>query len=626
MMAVEHRDESLIYSTRGVKTDRIVDIEEWIESKEFLGQKGICRPAIKYHLCELFDSGPHYVEAVFTGGIGVGKGYGAQLGLSYCLYRDSILYSPQLEFWLAPGASIYYIIQSKTKELAKKAVFNEFRELLAASPYFRDVFPFDTKITTELRFPNHIYVTPFGGNDTACLGLNVMGGILDELNFMDRIEDSKHTKWTGEDEYDQAERIYNTISRRMKSRFYQQGFFPGKLFLLSSVNYPGDFTDRKIEEAQEDPTIYVMKLSLWESLPEEKMSKDTFLVEKGNDVKRSRIIKSREEAQDPEDIIEVPVDYKRDFEKDIDGALKDLAGVSVSSRSPFIPYREEIETIMQNFRGLHNGHQLFTREEVNLCESVSWDFNELDDLIDQTYIKDCLDNPDASFAGHIDVGLSGDAAGLAISHIIGYKNVNRARRYDDSSGQFVETGEKQAPIYQIDGLLSITSHGGGEVDLESLMDLVLLLKDYINLTWLSADGFQSVQLLQAARKQGIRSGTLSVDVNIGPYTEIKSAIRDGRILFNHPLIQQELIGLERHEGRVDHRSGGSKDLSDAAAGSIFMLHRREATGGLRRRSRTPKRVTQHLERDSGPVRRTRKTRVPGKTGGTGRRKVRQIRS
>jgi hypothetical protein len=71
----------------------------------------------------------------------------------------------------------------------------------------------------------------------------------------------------------------------MKSRFMQKGKVPGKLLPVSSAHYPGDFTNRKIEEAESDDTIFVMNYSQWEALPQDRFTGEKFLVEVGNEVK-----------------------------------------------------------------------------------------------------------------------------------------------------------------------------------------------------------------------------------------------------------------------------------------------------------------------------------------------------
>jgi hypothetical protein len=89
----------------------------------------------------------------------------------------------------------------------------------------------------------------------------------------------------------------------------------------------------------------------------------------------------------------------------------------------------------------------------------------------------------------------------------------------------------------------------------------------------------------------MRSGVSSVDTNPGPYTEYKQSIKEERLFMpEHPVLQKETKKLIRDakKDKVDHPPKCSKDVSDAVAGSIYILQMREATytsGQKRERTR-----------------------------------------
>ena len=341
-----------------------------------------------------------FVLSSNTGAIGIGKNYFADMAIAYMLYNLSTYHNPQLEFDLAPGSSIIFVQQSKTLTLAKKVVFDQFSQRLRASPYFSKHFPFDKDVKSELRFPKQITIMPVGGSDSSALGMNVYGGIIDELNFMARTEDSVETRYTGEDEYDQAERLYTTLIRRMTSRFDQMGKLPGKLLLVSSRYYPGDFTDKKMAEAREEiarsgqSTIFVMNYALWES-PPGPLADENFLVEVGDDFKSSRIIQTKDEAKDQEDVIEVPMNYFNVFQRDLDSALRDIGGIVTGTKKPFIPYREAIVKAQESYTELTGGKSLFTREEVVFDSFFAGEMDRPDwaRLVSQEYIEEVIEDP-----------------------------------------------------------------------------------------------------------------------------------------------------------------------------------------------------------------------------------------
>lgn len=574
---------------RGRWVDRVVDIEEFVESPQFMDQKGYIRPAIKNALIDFFAV-DYYVEGVATGAIGVGKNYWADMAQAYMLYQLSTYYNPQLEFDLAPGSSIIFIQQSKTLTLAKKVVFEQFSERLKLSSYFMKHFRFDPEIKSELRFPKQITLMPVGGSDTSALGMNVYGGIIDELNFMARVEDSVETRYTGEGEYDQAERLYTTIIRRMTSRFDQMGKLPGRLLLVSSRHYPGDFTDRKMEEAREEKektgksTIFIMNYALWES-PPSPVSDEKFLVEVGNEQKQSRIIESMKDAVDEEDVIGVPVNYLNVFRRDIDAALRDIGGIVTGTKKPFIPYKELITKAQEEYAKVTDGKTPFTEEEIVLDKFFAGEMSspEWERLVDLSYIEDTIVDRSQVFALHIDVAVSQDAVGLAFGRIMGYRLMPSTQVYNQRLKEFVEARDIRAPMYMIDGILRIMAPIGGEIDLEMVRDLVLFLRGHLFIKWASMDSYQATMFYQAFRKAQMRSGVMSVDSSMDPYTEVKLAIKDERIWMQpHEVCAKELrtVELDQKKMKVDHTPSGSKDCSDAVAGVVSMLQKKEASHGM----------------------------------------------
>ena len=619
--AVLQKDSSWLLQKRGLCRE-MVDMEEFLESHEYMNQAGYVRPAIKKKLIELFET-PGFVEGVLTGAIGIGKNYFADMALARMVYELSCYHNPQLEHDLAPGSSIIFIVQSKTLTLAKKVAFEQFAERLKLSPYFQKVFPFDPQVKSELRFPKQVTVMPVGGTDTSALGMNVYGGLIDEMNFMDRVTDSTYTRYTGEEEYDQAERLYSTIIRRMKSRFQQKGRLPGKLLLVSSRSYPGDFTDRKMDEAVKDRSIFVMNYAQWEALPEDRFSGEKFLVEVGDESKQSRIVLERSEAKDPDDVIEVPTEYRAEFERDIDAALRDLGGIATGTRSPFIPYKELIVSSYEKFNEVTGKRQLFLYDEIVPQEMFPPEEEGRHDfwrLVDREYIEQLVLDRTVPFAVHLDVGLGqNDAAGLAIGHIAGYVLLPSTKFFNEKTQEFTEIRDIRAPIYQIDGVLRSVARPGEEVDLEVLRDVLLFLRGELNVRWATFDSYQYAMLVSACRKARMRSGVLSVDTSIAPYTELKLAIKDERLLQpQHVVLQEELRTVEKDKKRmkIDHPPSGSKDCSDAVAGVVYMLMSKEASYGRphgRRRRRTETVAEEHKG-----VRRVRIGSRP-----TGRRTVRK---
>ncbi len=565
-----------------------VDVQEFVESKYYMGQKDAIRPKIMEKLWELFhgDGADDHLEIVLGGGIGWGKSYMAEMGLAYMLYKLSCYASPQEEFGLAPGSSIYFIMQSVKLELAKKVLFGQFAQRLSRSKYFREKFPYDKNVMSELRFPNNITILPIPSADTSALGLNVFGGILDELSFMNRVIRPSSSRFTGDTEYDQAETLYTTVVRRMKSRFNVQGRVPGKLFLISSANYPGDFIDRKIQEAEAEQAagkksnIFVVKFPQWGTFPPDRLSPERFLVEVGDETRNSRIIEDRADAIDQDRVVEVPMDYKSDFEADIEASIRDLAGIPVGGVSAFIKQREAIERAAITHEDLHDKQQLFVTDSVDLTKYSG----QLWRLLNREYLAQLALTP-TGFCISTDLALSGDSCGFAIGHVIGTKAVGRSTIWDEEAKKYREKPAGEEPNIVLDGVLEIVPPRADQIDINLIGDLITLINSRLLVEVVTADSFQSAALLQRMRKlinkhgRPVRAGVVSVDTTIAPYMHVKQALRDERLAYpNVEKLKKELreLILDDSRQKIDHPPNGSKDISDAVAAVTYIASLRYA--------------------------------------------------
>ncbi|MGA7623195.1 MAG: hypothetical protein WB630_13950 [Candidatus Acidiferrales bacterium] len=104
--------------------------------------------------------------------------------------------------------------------------------------------------------------------------------------------------------------------------------------MISSARYPNNFTERKAMEALADKSIFVRQYSAWETKPKNQFMTETFRVEVGDVTRRSRVLDDSEDGINPERVIEVPLDFKEQFDKDPDAAVRDFAGIPVLSIRP----------------------------------------------------------------------------------------------------------------------------------------------------------------------------------------------------------------------------------------------------------------------------------------------------
>jgi len=578
--AFKNEDLSILTRERGFKTDP-VGIEEFLESKEYMDLKGFIRPKIKESLISLFSNIEQYQEVVCGGSTGLGKSFFCEIGMTYLIYMDSCLFSPQAEYGLAPGSSILYVFQSVSMTTAKRVLFNQMAARLARSPYFQSFFPYDKKVKTEIRFPNSISVIPVSGSQFSALGLNVKGVIMSECNYMQVIEGSKHAA-VGET-YDQAEVNYTTLVQRMKGRFGSRG----KIFLDSAAHYPGDFLDRKFEEAKHDPSIFTMKYMQWEVLSG--MSEQKFLVEVGNMERNSRIIAKRGEAHPSSQVIEVPINYLREFQRNCEAALRDFAGIVVAAKGSFLTDRSKIANACIKFEEVFS-ESLFTKDDIIIQAELTDMAPDFGRLINHEFLNDPSFNEDATYVMHIDLGISSDATGIAVGHIQDYKELESTSFYSKREKSFIEMSDLKVPVFCIDGMLRIRPPYGGEINMDLVRGFCYYICQILNVKIATMDRFESTIFRQGFQRLKVRSGIVSTVTTSVPYMEWKTAYIEDRIMHQrHEVYINEATALQYDPKKdlIDHPTSGSKDLCDAVASVIHILQHKIAQVRFPKKETTP---------------------------------------
>lgn len=510
--------------------------------------------------------------------IGWGKTFFASIGVCRLLYELSCMRDPQKSYGLAPGSVIAITCFSVNEMLAMKVVFENIVNKLQASPYFKEHFPYElTK--KEMRFPSKkLWLAARASTDSSALGLNTIGALVDETNFMPDIPKALRGRM-GSEVTGRAQSIYNTIKRRMKSRFSRQGQLPGMLFIVSSKKTKDDFTAKLIRSMKTDPSMFVRDYAQWDVKPEEFFTAQKFPVLCGNESTPSKILTEDEaavlrskELDEGLVILDVPEEFRSDFENDLEGAIRDIGGISTVAMSPFIQRREKLvaavdERLSHPFSTLE--YQIGTASTFEWGRMVRAHKNHHGETIWQPLI-----NPAAARHVHIDPSLTGDCTGLVMAHIAGMKDV--VRRKDGK--QHVE----RLPIFLVDLALRIRPPTAGEIDLGDVRQLVYMLREHgYRITQLTMDRYNSADTLQQVRKKGIKSELLSVDVKPEPYEHLKTAFYEERVvMYDYPPLLQELQQLEKdhRKNKVDHPAMGSKDIADALAGTLYSLSQTRGTG------------------------------------------------
>ena len=96
----------------------------------------------------------------------------------------------------------------------------------------------------------------------------------------------------------------------------------------------------------------------------------------------------------------------------------------------------------------------------------------------------------------------------------------------------------------------------------------------LNLRFVTADSFQSRDMLQTLRFKGFTTGLRSMDRTPLAYEILKAALYDRRVdVPENDALLSELLSLEvdAKTEKIDHPPSGTKDLADALAGVVYGL-------------------------------------------------------
>jgi len=528
-----------------------VDVQTFMESAEFLACGEAIYPAVMDVLREI-NSG-RYVEAVLTGAIGTGKTTIALLTTAYQLHVLSCLRDPHAFFKLDPASEIVFAIQSLSAQVAKEVAYRRLREMVDNSLYFQRHFPCSPRIKNELVFPNRIVVRPLSGRATAAIGSNIMGGILDEVNYMDMVDRSMRSPDGGA--YDQALETYNSLARRRKSRFMTAGGkLPGMLCLVSSKRYPGEFTDQKQIEAQREisekgrSSIYVYDRRVWDIKPVGTYGEDRFRLFLGDNTRKPSILEGEAQVAEADNhlVMDVPEEFRPEFTRDMLSAIRDIAGSATFAIHPFILNTEAVRSA-------------FGRSP-SILSTPTTDFKSSRPSIYPNRIV----RPDEPRFAHVDLGLSGDSAGVAVGWVPEFVKVQR-------TGSTFEL----MPRVVLDLILEVKPPRSDEIKFEDVRKLFIKLKDLgMSLKWITYDSYQSADSLQLLRQAGFITSKQSIDAGSMPYDVMRTAFYDGRVEApEHNKALEEIVRLERNPktGLIDHAPRFSKDCADAVAGVVHGL-------------------------------------------------------
>jgi hypothetical protein len=566
----------------------IVPVDHFIRSDEYMGNTGksLYDQWLK-DLKELYSR--PYNEVIITGGIGTGKSTMAEFGLAYTFYQICMLRDPQASFGLMEGSEIILVCFNRDDYLARNVTFGGLKKKIEISPFFKKM---GLKINdSSIKFDKkNIEIIAASAKSAKTLGRNVFGGIIDETDFIDGGSVLKDKELaTGEKSV--IELLHSNILRRMKSRFDRAGVLPGKLFMTSSAKSSDSFTNRRIGEASADPMVFCRDYAQYEVRPADKFSKQRFWVRVGNERIPHKIL-SRKEYQalgrsgrsklekSGCRFIRVPMNFKKDFERNIEDSIRDISGITTVSVMPFFQMRGRLYEMVDDTLVPPTRISEWVQDEpleIN-WEAITKKYRRR--IGPGRYEEELLPirHPNAQRFVHIDLSRGvKDPTGIAIGHIADYIQLSRRNK---SGEEFTE----HLPLIEIDFMMRILPAPGKEIDFGEVRGLVYDFQRHgYAITFAAMDSFQGHSMLQELGKHGIDGEILSVDKTVEPYTDLKTAIYEGRVsMYKYPLLIGELEKLKYNElakVKIDHPPNGTKDIADSVCGVVHTLTTRQTMLG-----------------------------------------------
>lgn len=551
-----------------------VSIEEFLDGKEFFGATDISIwPEVRQAIIDINQNwwrGPDvaYNEAVLAGATGTGKSTIVIVSTAFHIYLLSCITKPQQVYGLPSATSIVFPIMGAKPNVVNKVIYAPMRKFIESMPYFQKHMMPNKLIDSEMYFEEkNIRVVKAGGDEDAILGEAVIGGGIDEINFMNVVQKSKKAEVTSGRAglYDQAQQVHNRMVSRKKGRFTYRGPVIGIVFASSSTRYRGDFTDKRIKfiRQQNIRTTYVYNKKQYDVVPSDRFCGETFKLVIGNEVYHdTRVLEPGDEMLIPEGawVEDVPIEYLDDFKADPYTQLRDVLGVSSNAVSPFIKQRSRIYECVEMGKELGLSSFLLKDHVVLGVDGMP--------QVEQNHY--CL-NPSKPRYVHIDLSQTGDRCGVAMVCFDGLQPVQR-------KGGAVE----MLPSGRVEMACTITPDANNEIDIAEVRSFVRLLKAKYGypIKGVSYDGFDSRESIQAWRKDGMPARVISVDRTSVPYKQARDAWYDRRLaLPDDDELIAEIIELEYdvEKDKIDHSVIGSKDLADAVTGAYTNMLERRST-------------------------------------------------
>jgi hypothetical protein len=492
------------------------------------------------------------------------KGSGKDHCCQICVARVSnillCLNSPQ-EYFGMPHQTIIHIMNvAASAPQAHGVFFKPLRTLLTHSPWFKDKFEGGEPgpQAQVIRFKNQVELISGHSSAETLEGKNLLAAIADEISAFPTLDEVR-TSRSGRTPAKTADGILDMLRSSSTTRF-------PKTFKLAQISYPrfkGDAIEQALAVAKQDNAENAENSTYYASGPWRTWEVNPLY----KTIERVEVQGATGPVPNIPSIIS---DYKKNAA---------FARAKYEARPEFSENR-----FFANDTAIIEGFGSGVQRPENLGISYHYGVDEGGVASQFQYNVDGKERPGwqvkfdlknltpiagALYALHGDMAITGDRAGVAMSHVRTWER----KDWDSYGGGVLEN----RPVVRVDFATAFEADAGGqpqprEVQIRWYRKLIweLRAKGFM-IVRATFDNFQSTDTMQQLVAQGIESKRVSTDTNNVAWETLRDVMYDGRLdadwneLTVHEIQRLTLL----NNGRVDHPPGGSKDIADALACSVL---------------------------------------------------------
>jgi len=575
--------------------ERPVSMRQFLTDTDFLGVSTRGGKAVfpVWHrvLADLFNQ-PEKNLPIFTGAIGTGKTTAALLGIAYIMHLILCLKDPWKFFGKTDAGKMSIMFFNLTSSLGASRGFGLLQSYLLKSPWFKSKgIECGSGQHPRIEFSIFEYISgsPYS-KGFGMQGHDVITALMDEVDSPSE-SDKQRVR---------VLRAFESGYRRFENRFVTQSTLDhkkltiGKFFLVASKQAELSFLNTFVTKMKGSPNVYIVDIPIWEAKEAAEYCGIKFPIKLGNTYIPSKILgQENSEGVFVPDTVEVqkvkkagfkvlwvPIEYLGDHQRDIVGALRDYAGISITAmrKSKLFPSEKLIVDCYDASR--RNPVNRLTievglQDDVNFAEYIDFSAIRI-----PRHVPRCI---------HVDIAYSGngDALGLGMSCISGWES----RTVEDLEEGGVMRIDK-CPVVETELAMRIHGRSGDKIPLHKIrkfiVDLKVVYKFNVAMVTFDLD-LLSEESKQILTRIGIPTGKLSLDTDPMIYRGFKDLVHDKRWrCFRNDYLHFELVNLEDDtiRNRIDHPAEvvdiefledgntqdvvlmGSKDVSDGVVGSV----------------------------------------------------------